>query len=896
MVETLLPPAGEPEGDAELGYGQLLNILWRRIYWLGGALVGSLALAVVATSRQAPTYESSMQLLVEPNLVQKFNINAEGSQTTSFSKQDYVTQLNLMRSKQFFAQAVSFIEQTSPDFCQSAGTKESCINRFQNSLKLFQLEEDETNTRIFEATFEGEDPEMTQQSLEALKETYLAYNLQQQDQRLDNGLELVNRQIDDVRGNLSRSQRALQQFRQNENLISPQEQSLSAANALEQLIQEQRGLQAQYQETQAQFDALQQVLALDPKSALLASRFSQSGRYQRLLNELQTSEIALSQRLAVHTEEDPVAQDLMDQRDRQLDLLRQETQRLLTQSAIEQTGSQATLSDASSFDLSALGATAEETVPPASENNAASENNNSNRSFEPLSLPTDTFAEAIRIAEQAGIEGQTASTVAEWQDLEARWQQASELMAQVPEEHVNYSRARDRITSYASNSQAANQKATTLQAQETRPSETTSGEPAETGTDLFSNGQLGEIDLDLVETLVTTQISLSSLEARQESLARSEQALRKKLNRFPRLIAEYDRLQPEVETQRDSLERLLESRQKLSNDIAQGGFNWQVVEPPNRGRKTGPNPQQNLMTGAIAGLFLGGLLAYGREAIDTVIRTPADLKKYSALPLLGALPKVSGAFPTVMPFTRPLQRKVIESSAILSLVQWQPFREAVDLIYKNIQLAASPMKSVMVTSAITGEGKTTLAVGLALGAARSQKRVLLVDADLRHPTLHNQLGLSNKRGLTMLLASVETPNPVTVSLAGAQIDILTAGPLSEDPVQLLNSHRMKELVAKFERQYDLIVFDTSAVLGRVDALQIASLCSGVVMVSKIDRVTQGDLTQAAAILARVNQLGIVANGSRPPTPTYSKLSSETVPEASLENTSEDFEEPLVIPK
>ena len=92
------------------------------------------------------------------------------------------------------------------------------------------------------------------------------------------------------------------------------------------------------------------------------------------------------------------------------------------------------------------------------------------------------------------------------------------------------------------------------------------------------------------------------------------------------------------------------------------------------------------------------------------------------------------------------------------------------------------------------------------------------------------------------------------------------------------------------------VYDTSAVLGRVDALQIASLCSGVVMGSKIDRVTQGDLTQAAAILARGNQLGIVANGSRPPTPTYSKLSSETVPEASLENTSEDFEEPLVIPK
>ena len=186
----------------------------------------------------------------------------------------------------------------------------------------------------------------------------------------------------------------------------------------------------------------------------------------------------------------------------------------------------------------------------------------------------------------------------------------------------------------------------------------------------------------------------------------------------------------------------------------------------------------------------------------------------------------------------------------------------------------------MVNSAVAGEGRTTLAIGLALSAARSQKRVLLIDADLRRPSLHEQIGLSNRYGLTTLSDSVETPLPVSVMLANTQIDILPAGSFSEDPVRLLNSHRMRELVAKFEQQYDFVVVDTSNVLGQVDALQIASLCEGVVIISRLERVTQSDLSQATAILAPVNQLGIVANGSRRP---LSSHSSPFLPEPSFSN-------------
>ncbi len=710
MTDVSLSATQEPELD----YGQLLQVLWRRLPWFISAVVGSVGLAAVATLSQAPTYRSSMRLLVEPNVSQSISINSEDgvrSNSSSETAIDYVTQLNLMRSQQFVEDVVIIY----PDVCAPGDSQAECIANFQTSLSLSQVEEGSTKTRIFEAVFTGDDARRAQKSLQALQQVYINYNANQQQQRLDNGLVLVNRQIEQVRTNLDKSQQALQRFRRQGETIDPEKQSLDAATALDQLAQTQQAVQADYQEAEAQYEAIQAALSVDPQQAMMAAKLSQSGRYQTLLNALQVSELALSERLAVYTESDPVAQGLQAQRDRQVELLRQESQRLLGSAAIT--------------------------------------------------------------SEQ----------------------------------------------------------------------------------DLLSSGQLGESGLALVNEMIDTQIRLSGLTAREASLAKTQQSLQQQLNTYPELIAQYDRLQPEVETQRTSLEQLLQTRQELSNEIAQGGFKWEVVEPPNPGYKISPKPSQNIAIGAVAGLFLGGLLAYGRESIDTVVRTAEDLRKQTTLPLLGVLPEISERAPTFSPLNISRQPPAAIADSTLSLIHFQPFREAVDLIYKNIQLAVTPLKSIMVTSAVAKEGKTTLAAGLALSAARSQKRVLLVDADLRDPMLHHQLGLSNRQGLTTLMTSVGTPLPISISLAGTQIDVLPAGPISEDPVRLLNSHRMRELTTWFENQYDLIVFDTSAVLGRVDALQLASLCQGVVIVSRLDQITQDQLTQATAILAPVSTLGIVAN-------------------------------------
>jgi capsular exopolysaccharide synthesis family protein len=146
----------------------------------------------------------------------------------------------------------------------------------------------------------------------------------------------------------------------------------------------------------------------------------------------------------------------------------------------------------------------------------------------------------------------------------------------------------------------------------------------------------------------------------------------------------------------------------------------------------------------------------------------------------------------------------------------------------------------MITSALAGEGKSSLALGLALSAARLHQRVLLIDADLRRPSLHTQLNLPNEEGLSTLLtvdADIASHSSVQSS-EDSFIDILTAGPTPEDPAKLLSSQRMRQLMVNFEQKYDLVLLDAPPVLGLVDAILAGSFCSGVVLVSRIGQVTR----------------------------------------------------------
>lgn len=381
---------------------------------------------------------------------------------------------------------------------------------------------------------------------------------------------------------------------------------------------------------------------------------------------------------------------------------------------------------------------------------------------------------------------------------------------------------------------------------------------------LLRQGSLNTTDIELFRQLTALQVDLSVMQTRLQGLAQKKQQLQTELKQLPVLLTAYDQLQPKIKIEQDALQELLKARQQLSLEIAKGGFDWQVVEEPQLGNQVGNDEKRNLLLGVVVGLMLGGIAAFVREMLDDTVHTSDQLEKQFALPLLGMTPQFvqfeDGDTPAIKWNFRKSQPVTPLS---LHVFQWLPLRESLDLIYKNIQLLHndSPLRSLAITSALTGEGKSTLALGLAISAARSHQKVLLVDANLRSPTLHKPLNLANDRGLSTLLSDEEMMlSDQCIQKVGSYVDILTAGPIPSDSVQLLSSRRMQELMLGLEQTYDLVVIDTPSVLGTVDTIQTASFCDGVVLVGRIDKVTRTEFTQATDRLKKLNLIGVVANG------------------------------------
>ncbi|NJN23564.1 MAG: CpsD/CapB family tyrosine-protein kinase [Acaryochloridaceae cyanobacterium RL_2_7] len=286
------------------------------------------------------------------------------------------------------------------------------------------------------------------------------------------------------------------------------------------------------------------------------------------------------------------------------------------------------------------------------------------------------------------------------------------------------------------------------------------------------------------------------------------------------------------------------------------------------------------------------MAAFIREAIDDKVRGMAELNEQLTLPILGSVPQISAIggreFNLALPFKNPSSTIELEAPDIF---QWRPLREAMDLIYTNIQLmnAHQPHGSLMVTSALPGEGKSTLTIGLAISASRIDKRVLLIDADLRNPRLHDIFNLNNEHGLATLLegglgedemlsipqwvymrwdndAAKDFSNKqpglrrIRTPLSDLNIDVITAGPTNSDPAKLLTVDKLRQIINIYQDNYDLILIDSPPVLGLVDTISLGYSCDGVVMVARMDQVKRSEINRAIDTLNKLNVIGIIANG------------------------------------
>lgn len=259
--------------------------------------------------------------------------------------------------------------------------------------------------------------------------------------------------------------------------------------------------------------------------------------------------------------------------------------------------------------------------------------------------------------------------------------------------------------------------------------------------------------------------------------------------------------------------------------------------------------KRDVAIGVAAGAVVGVALALLLEALDRRMRDPSQVEDAAGLPVLGTIPyELAGerlpASSSPMSVRAEAYRKVRTNLAFLT--------------------ESGPPKSVVVTSAVAGEGKTSLSTNLALTCAASGQRVLLIDADLRRPMVHEYVGLANEVGLVDVLAGRSSVSEATVELPGADVQVLPSGAVPANPSELLGSARMIELLRTAEVDYDIVIVDSPPVLPVADALVIGVEVDGVVLVTRLGETTPDKLQEAKASLERVraNILGVVPNAAK----------------------------------
>jgi polysaccharide biosynthesis transport protein len=190
--------------------------------------------------------------------------------------------------------------------------------------------------------------------------------------------------------------------------------------------------------------------------------------------------------------------------------------------------------------------------------------------------------------------------------------------------------------------------------------------------------------------------------------------------------------------------------------------------------------------------------------------------------------------------------------------------ESLRLLYTNLQLRSlnQPVQSIIISSAESGDGKTTIAVQLAQTVAAMGKRVLLVDADLRRPSVHTQLQLENRQGLFEVITAYLPIREALQSLPHLPLcKVLVAGQISSDPTQILASKQMQQYMTAFQQTADLVIYDAPPIANLADASLLVPYTDGILFVIGLGKTNRSILTQTLENLkiSQVSILGIVCN-------------------------------------
>jgi succinoglycan biosynthesis transport protein ExoP len=393
------------------------------------------------------------------------------------------------------------------------------------------------------------------------------------------------------------------------------------------------------------------------------------------------------------------------------------------------------------------------------------------------------------------------------------------------------------------------------------------------------NNQLKEIDNQVQSELkkVVDRVRGQYLAAQQqEAMLQVEfEKQKQEANKLNESAITYSLLKRDVDVNRQLYEGLLEKLKEAGVTAGLKSNNIRVVDMARRPTSpTEPNIPRNLLFAFVLGLTSGVGLAFLLENMDNTVRTTEQAQIISGLPALGMIPM--GSKNGLDSAGKKLLAVASSKEAVELVTQARPQSQMAEsyralrtsLLLSNL---GTPPKVIMITSARPQEGKTTTSINTAIVLAQKGVRVLLIDADLRRPSVHKTLGMGPRSGLSNVLTGSSTlENTITRSPILSNLFILPAGTPPPNPAELLASSNMRDLLTDLREKYDHIVIDTPPTLSVTDAVVLSQRMDAIILVIRSSQTTKQALRRSRDILAQVNAkiTGVLLNAVDLTSPDY----------------------------
>jgi polysaccharide chain length determinant protein (PEP-CTERM system associated) len=369
---------------------------------------------------------------------------------------------------------------------------------------------------------------------------------------------------------------------------------------------------------------------------------------------------------------------------------------------------------------------------------------------------------------------------------------------------------------------------------------------------------LDPVRQELTKDLVQAEINSLGYATRVDALKTLVNNFSGRLTGLPNKELQLTRLMRNASVTAELYKMLLQKQQeaRISENMNLG--NVRIVEEavmPERPIK--PKKLQNMLVAVVVGLMFGVGAAMFLEYLDDTIQTADDAEQIAQLPTLGIIPWL---------------RSQNDAKLITLADPRSPASESYRTLRTNIKFlsADSPLRTLTITSAGPEEGKSTTIANLGVSFAQTGKKVLIVDTDMRKPTVHTIFGLRSDIGVTSVLAGDLPLEEAIQNTEAETLQVLTCGPIPPNPAELLESNRFQTLIEELKERYDVVLFDAPPIIAVTDASILAAKLDGLILLLGVNKVTRKAAKHALQLLARakVKVWGMVVRGVRPDNDGY----------------------------